>query len=286
MYLTGLNPLRIFDRRDISIKSKVSSAIKEIELHKRELENLRLRLEQRRRAFFETTVRAMQCKDISKASIYAKEWAELRKVSKVVYASELALTQVILRLESIVEIGDVIAHMSTAFKILRKVSKSVQGLLPSIDQASSEINSTLVETMAEMGSMAPTISLDLNTESGEELIEQARKYAEQRADELKRQLNLSPRVIMREAKEMGQKFPLLATDDYIDDIPIGTLYSQVGERETEEKVLSYALNHNGSVDVNDASISLRIPSDEVENAMLKLISEGKIKLNGGGEDKD
>ena len=112
-YLPPGAPLRVFGlRREDSIKPKIASTIKEIEYHRRELETLRGRLEQRRRTLFDTTVRAMVSRDQSKASVYANEWAELRKVGKVVYASELALTQVVLRLESIVDVGDVMSHMT------------------------------------------------------------------------------------------------------------------------------------------------------------------------------
>src|SRR5712692_6596241 len=111
MYLSARAPLRFIGlAREENVKPKIASTIKEIELHRRELENLRAKLEQRRKGLFDTTVRAMISKDKSKAAVYANEWSELRKVGKVVYASELALTQVVLRLESIVDVGDVMMH--------------------------------------------------------------------------------------------------------------------------------------------------------------------------------
>jgi len=181
------DPLKLLGlRSDDNLKPRIASAIKEIELHRRELENLRVKLDQRRKSLFETTMKSMMTKDNSKAAVYANEWAELRKVGKVVYASELALTQVVLRLESIVDVGDVMMHLGMAFKVLRKVNKTVQGLVPSLDQASSEINTALTETLAEMGNVSPSVSLNIQTESGEELVEQARKLAEERAEEMKR----------------------------------------------------------------------------------------------------
>ncbi len=186
---------------DENVRPKVASTIKEIELHRRELENLRSRVEQRRKQLYDTTVKAMVAKDRSKAVVYANEWAELRKVGKVVYASELALTQVILRLESIVDVGDVMSHLSMAFKVLRRVNKTVQGLVPSLDQASSEITNTLTETMAEMSSMSPNFSMNVSTESGEELVEQARKFAELRAEEMKQTLG-SPSIDIRRPEEL------------------------------------------------------------------------------------
>jgi hypothetical protein len=37
-----------------------------------------------------------------------------------------------------------------------------------------------------MGNVSPSVSLNIQTESGEELVEQARKLAEERAEEMKR----------------------------------------------------------------------------------------------------
>ena len=288
--MSARSPLRFIGiGREENVKPKISSTIKEIELHRRELENLRVKLEQRRKTLFDTTVRAMIAKDRSKAQVYANEWSELRKVGKVVYASELALTQVILRLESISDVGDVMAHMSMAFKVLRKVNKTVQGLVPSLDQASSDINSALTETMAEMGNVSPSISLNVHTESGEELVEQARKLAEDRAEEMKLTLGVSARQVQKSTEGLDMRVPILATGDEEDEevAMLGTIYrSQPQVEDSEEQVLQYAAIHNGDVDITDASTVLKMPPDDVEQAMLKLMSEGKVKINeNGGGDK-
>ncbi|HZW85711.1 MAG TPA: hypothetical protein VFE91_07420 [Nitrososphaerales archaeon] len=272
-------PLRLLGiGREENVKPKIASTIKEIELHRRELENLRSRLEQRRKSLYDTTVRAMAARDRSKATVYANEWAELRKVGQVVYASELALTQVVLRLESIVDVGDVMLHMSAAFKVLRKVNKTVQGLVPSLDQASSDINSALNETIAEIGQVSPTISLDIRTESGEELVEQARKLAEERAEEMKQSLSVTPRM-MRQADLVDPRVPLLegGGEDEEEDAFLGTIYKPQPQPDAEEQVLRYAAIHSGNVDISDASSVLKMPSDDIELAMIKLISEGRVK---------
>lgn len=266
-------------RRAESVRPKIASTIKEIELHRRELENLRSKLEARRRSLFDTTVKAIMSKDRSKATVYANEWAELRKVGRVVYASELALTQVTLRLESIVDVGDVMAHMSMAFKVLRRVNKTVQGLVPSLDQASSEISDTLTETMAEMGNVSPTISLNIQTESGEELVEQAKRLAEQRADEMKQNLGMPQLRVENLADDLERRVALLALgDDNEDSSPLGVLYAPPEDPQAEAQVLQYAAIHNGSVDISDASTVLRLPSDDIEQAMIKLLNEGKLKV--------
>jgi len=286
--LSARAPLRFIGiGREENVKPKISSTIKEIEFHRKELENLRVKLEQRRKALFDTTVKAMMTKDQSKANVYANEWSELRKVGKVVYASELALTQVVLRLESILDVGDVMYHMSMAFKVLRKVNKTVQGLVPSLDQASSDINSALTETMAGMENISPAISLNIQTETGEELVEEARKLAEERAEEMKRSLSASPMHLQLRGYEQSSRVPLLATGEDDDESAIlGTVYKPRPAEETEEQVLQYAAIHNGNVDITDASTVLKMPSDEVEQAMLILMAQGKVKVNDlGGSEK-
>ena len=281
-------PLRFIGiGREESVKPKIASTIKEIEFHRKELENLRVRLEQRRKSLFDTTVKAMMTKDQSKATVYANEWSELRKVGKVVYASELALTQVVLRLESILDVGEVMFHMSMAFKVLRKVNKTVQGLVPSLDQASSDINSALTETMAGMENISPSISLSIQTETGEELVEEARKLAEERAEEMKRSFGASPLHVQLRGYEQSSRVPLLATaDDDEESAILGTVYKPRPVEESEEQVLQYAAIHNGNVDITDASTILKMPSDEVEQAMLTLMAQGKVKVNDlGGSEK-
>ena len=274
-------PLRFIGLgREENVKPKIASTIKEIEFHRKELENLRVKLEQRRKSLFDTTVKAMMTKDEPKANVYANEWSELRKVGKVVHASELALTQVVLRLESILDVGDVMFHMSMAFKVLRKVNKTVQGLVPSLDQASSDINSALSETMAGMENLSPSISLNIQTESGEELVEQARKLAEERAEEMKLSLSASPLHLHLRGYEQGPRVPLLATgEDDEESAVLGTVYKPRPAQDMEEQVLQYAAIHNGSVDITDASTVLKLPSDEVEQAMLTLMAQGKVKVN-------
>ena len=281
-------PLRFIGiGREENVKPKIASTIKEIEFHRKELENLRVKLEQRRKSLFDTTVKAMMTKDQSKATIYANEWSELRKVGKVVYASELALTQVVLRLESILDVGDVMFHMSMAFKVLRKVNKTVQGLVPSLDQASSDINSALTETMAGMENVSPSISLNIQTETGEELVEEARKLAEERAEEMKRSLGASPMHLQLRGYEQNSRVPLLAAGEDDDESAIlGTVYKPRPVEETEEQVLQYAAIHNGNVDITDASTVLKMPSDDVEQAMLTLMAQGKVKVSDlGGSEK-
>jgi division protein CdvB (Snf7/Vps24/ESCRT-III family) len=282
--LAQLGPLKLLGfKRDGNYKAKISLALKQIEFHLKELDNLKSRLTERRQRLFDVTVRALQDNNKARATVYANEHTELRRVIKVVETSELALMQVTLRLQSITDIGDVMVHINSAFKIMKQVSRTVQGLVPALDNASQEINSTLTETMAEIGQLSPSLSVGI-TDSSEELIEQARKYAEEQADELKRDIQLSPTNFEEHIESVSEKTPLLATEDGREDNSIlGVIYSSPKAAKVDEEIFRYAVSREGAVDVSQASTALGIPPDEVEHSVLKLLAEGKVRLVKAGE---
>jgi len=278
--LATISPLKLLGgRKEGDYKSKISSAVKEIEIQRRELETLKGRLSERRQKLFESTVRSVQEKNNSKANVYANEHAEVKKTMKVVEASELALMQVSLRLQSIMEIGDAMSHMTVAFKSLKGVSKTMGEYVPALDATSATINSALTETMAQMGQISPTIQVDIHNENAEDLVEQARKFADEQAEKLKQSLHVMPSKFKADLSVVEDRIPILATgDDYEEESPVlGTLFSNRTDPKVENEVLSYATAHNGIIDVSETSIRLGIPQDEVEQSMIRLVAQGKVK---------
>jgi len=275
-------------RKNEDHKSKVLNAIRSLEFHRKELENLKVRLAERRQRLFDMTVKAIQEKDRPKAGVFANEHTEMIKVIKVVTTSELALTQVMLRMQSITEIGDAMVHMNQAFKTMRDVSRTMQDFGPALETASQDISNTLTETMARMGQIAPTMSFDITTQNSEDLVEEARRYAEEQAQKMKDDLMLVP-AKFEETIQDPEKTPVLATGDDDDDDEsdgkgfLGVVYSAPREEKVQAEVLKYAVNHSGAVDVNRASATLGIPCDEIEHSMLKLLAEGKVRLTSSGE---
>jgi division protein CdvB (Snf7/Vps24/ESCRT-III family) len=266
--------------KDGEYKGKIVTALKEIELQRRELDGVKLRLSERRQKLFDSTVKAIQEKNNAKANIYANERAEVIKTIKVVETSELALTQVFLRLESIMEIGDAMVHMTSALKSLKAVSKTMEEFLPALDATSASINNTLTETMAQMGHITPVVSIDVRTENAAELVEQARKFAEDQSETLKQRLNVVPSMFEQEMRQSEDRIPILTTgDDYEEEESptLGTIFTRASDPRVESEVLKYASSHDGVVDVSETSSTLGIPLDEVEQSTIRLVAQGKVK---------
>ncbi|MGA2198906.1 MAG: hypothetical protein ABSG45_03110 [Nitrososphaerales archaeon] len=265
-------------KKEGDYKNKIVLALKEIEIQRRELEGLKVRLSERRQRLFDSTVRALQEKNKSKANVYANEHTELRKTIRIVEASELALTQVSLRLQSIMEVGDAMIHVGAAFKSLKSVSKTMEGFVPALDATSASINNTLTETMAQMGQISPGITVDVHTENAEELVEQARKFAEEQAEQLKRSLHVMPSRYEQEIHQTDDHIPILATgDDGEENVVLGTIFGPPNNPKVEGEVLRYATAHDGVIDISETSMSLGIPQDEVEHSMIRLVAAGKVK---------
>ncbi|MDG6921865.1 MAG: hypothetical protein JRN67_01070, partial [Nitrososphaerota archaeon] len=114
-------PLGVFssDDSDKALKDKIGTAIRQVDVQRKELEQLRYRLEERRKSMFDLTVRAIEKNDEMRARVLAGEHIELQKIGKVVNASELALLHISVRLETIRDVGDIMYVLTNAFKAVR-----------------------------------------------------------------------------------------------------------------------------------------------------------------------
>ena len=276
-----MDPMRLIKRGrgGGDFKGRLAIALREIEAQRKELDAMKARLSVRRQKLFETALIALQEKNKPKADVYTAEHAEVTKVAKIVDASELALTQVTLRLQSIDEIGDAMYHMDTAFRSLKVVSKEMEGVIPALDAASADINTTFMETMARMGQITPSLNIDIKSENSEEVVEQARRFADEASSRMMDSLNMMPGKFEEQlSKTSSERTPLLASGDGDEEPSIlGTVYSSPSDAKVEYEVLNYAATHEGAMDVSKTSQQLGIPQDLVERTMIHLVAEGKVK---------
>lgn len=269
-----------FLNKNQGLKKKLILASKRIEFHKREVVNLRFRLESRRQSIFDKTVKSLENRDEETAKILSGELAEVKKVLQVVKSSELALSQIIIRLESIRDVGDVFENMNNSFDIMRGINKSVSGVVPSLENATEEVNNTLTETLANLGNLSPSISLDLKHEDGHELFEKAKRFAEEKAMETHDVLPTS----LLDAKgdtllEKASKIALLANGEPADEneFKVTMLSQPKKDNPLDNKVYNYIMNKNKRLNVLDAATALNVSSDEIEKVVFKLVSEGRLK---------
>lgn len=266
-------------KKEEDIRTKVSDAIRKLEYHRREVETLRHRLEDRRVKLFDFIVYSVQRQERDRATVYANEHVEVKKIIRVLMTCELALTQVILRLESIRDIGDAMKEMGHAFSVIKGVGQVLSGLSTDVMNVQQDIQNTLTETMAELGQVAPTLTIDVNTSSGEEIVEEALRYLEGEiaSKELPEPVNVAPDL---NAFDRVRRTALLAAGDDEEDPFKIDVYQSKRSEPLEEAVSNYVNSKGGRLNVYEAAVALNAPLDDVEKVVLKLVNEGRIKVSG------
>ncbi len=280
---------------DNNLKEKISHTIREIEVQRKDLERLRSRLEERRSAMFNSTVKAIEKSDELRARVFSGEHTELQKVTRVVNASELALLQIIVRLETLRDVGDVTFVLSRAFNEVKKITKSIQNLAPNLEASAKEINRAFIDLLAELGILTPDISVALS-DTPEEIYEKAEKLIGQKTleiselpksiEELKNSegatiLENTKRVALLACGEGQDELGLEENQDFKPSLFIGgkiendhlAFVAAVAKVDPEIAVRSY-IREKGTerIDVIDCSTQLNLPVDLVEQAYIRLLS--------------
>jgi len=193
----NLNLLRFLSfRNNSNNKSKFLSAIKEIEFHKKELSNIKLKLEHKNKRLLDYTVQSREQGDEARFNLYASEHVELKKVLNMVNSSELALSQILIRIESVMEVGNVVDKVSSALNSLHNISSDVLRVKPALEDTSQEVNDTLSSMLLDLETISPDLNLSLQplSDEGNDLLNEIKKYAENKTLETVEQASstLSP----------------------------------------------------------------------------------------------
>jgi division protein CdvB (Snf7/Vps24/ESCRT-III family) len=120
---------------------------------------------------------------MDRATLYANELAELRKMSKIILFSKLSLEKVLLRLGTIKEIGELVVAMAPAVEVVRSIKSSLAGVLPDAEQELSELSELLNSLVVEAGQVTGQALTLEATEEAQKILEEAMAVAEQKMRE-------------------------------------------------------------------------------------------------------
>ena len=262
---------------DKNLKEKINLAIRQVEVQRKDVEQMRFRLDERRRTIFNAIVRAYEQQDEMRARVFSNEHVELQKVTRVVNASELALLHIVVRLETLRDVGDVMYALSSAFKEVKRIGKSIENLAPNLEAAASEINDSFTNILAELGVLTPNVSIALS-DTPQEIFDKAQQLIRERTSELGELPKSIEEMEVSEGAsilERTKKIALLASGDDSDEEENDEEFKPtilVGEESTDEEdpdraVRNYVYERgNDKIDVLDCSAQLNLPVDLVEQA--------------------
>ncbi len=166
------------------LKPRLDRAIRRIELQIQKLDKASERFSQRDKSIFAKIVEAYTQHDMARANILANELAEIRKMEKMIMHARLALEQIVLRLSTVSELGDIVTTLAPAVSVLRKVRGGMAMIFPEAERELGEIGDLLNGIIIEAGqTTGSTINFETANEDAQRILNEAATVAEQRIKE-------------------------------------------------------------------------------------------------------
>ena len=165
------------------LKHKIDLAKTRLKMQVDRLDQITTRLMERDKKVFEKVVDAFIKHEMDRATLYANELAELRKMGKIILFSKLSLEKVLLRLETIRDVGDLMVAMAPVIGVVRAVKSGLAGILPDAERELGELADVLGGLVADAGELtghSPTLEA---SEEAQKILEEAMAIAEQRMRE-------------------------------------------------------------------------------------------------------
>jgi division protein CdvB (Snf7/Vps24/ESCRT-III family) len=168
----------------VPLRQKITKTIFNLSRVQKKLDSSHTRMEQKEKSIFNKCVKAQQSKNSLRAAMYANECAEIRKMTKSIVMGQLALEQVVLRLETVKDFGDVAVEAVPALNVIRSVSAHLSGIFPEISyqlgSIGSELNNLILEVGGTTGMSWDVVS---SGEEAEKILEEAMTVAGQKMKE-------------------------------------------------------------------------------------------------------
>ena len=166
------------------LKPRLEQAVRSIQLQMNKLDIASQRFQERDRMIFSKVVDAYSKHDMDHAKIYANELAEIRKMSKMLMHAKMALEQIVMRLSTVTELGDIVVTLAPAMGVIRNVRAGLATALPEAERELGDISTTLSGILVDAGQSG---GLSLNFESANEdaqkILSEAAVVAEQKVKE-------------------------------------------------------------------------------------------------------
>ncbi|MCL4436774.1 MAG: Snf7 family protein [Thaumarchaeota archaeon] len=168
------------------LKPKIIEAERLIKVQMSHIDQALARIASRDAAIFQRVVSSLQKKDIQRAALYANELSEVRKLGKLVTQAKLALEQVVLRLDTIQDIGDAVTVISPVMSVVRSVGSDLTNIMPNAQGEIGEINNILSDILVNAGSLSGErqINTETSSEEADRILDEASSLAEERMRDL------------------------------------------------------------------------------------------------------
>jgi len=192
---------------DKSMRDRITAAVFRLKTQQNKLELASLKMQQRDKELFKKCVDAQIAKDNARASMYAEECAEIRKIAKVTLHCQLAIERAMFRLEAVQEFGDIAFHMAPVANVIHSLRTQISGVMPEVSYELGLVGETLNDIVMEAGDATGTsYKPELTSQEAQRILTEASAIAEQRMKEKFPELP-APATAQVDQERSSQPFP-------------------------------------------------------------------------------
>ncbi|MGH9909430.1 MAG: Snf7 family protein [Nitrososphaerales archaeon] len=165
------------------LRPRLDSASNRLQAQIQKMDNMLAKMREKDSTLFRKIVDAMQKHDVDAGKVLSNELAEVRKVTKLLSHTRMALEQVHLRLSTIHDVGDAVVALAPAVGALKTVKIGLAKFMPDaeneIGDMSSMLGNLLVDTL-QGGNFV--FQNDVSGEEVEKILAEASAVAEKNVD--------------------------------------------------------------------------------------------------------
>jgi len=241
----------------VPLKDRIMQARSRLAIQKDRLESMASKIQQKDRDLFQRCVGAEMSNDMAHARLYANECAEVRKIAQVVLSSQLALEKVILRLDTVLEFGELMTDMRPIVGVVQETKGRISGIVPHVASELEQINSMLSDLSIETGPVIEgPAQAETTSEEARKVLDESSAIAAERVEQTFPKL---PEVTIQHKNVEEQ--PLLAAGP---------------EPDVEGRLYKFIRDHQGNLHISEAAFALGESPTRIKEAVDRLASEGKI----------
>ena len=161
-----------------SMRERVDLAVRRIQMQITTLDSTSSRLAQKDQKMFDQVQSALKSHDPSKATVIANELVQIRGMARMVKQSKLAFEQIMIRLNTLRDLGDVVVTLQPAISVIRSIKPHVAATIPEAEGGISELSGLLNSIMAEASPGPSTSNIDTSGDVAEDILTEASAVAE------------------------------------------------------------------------------------------------------------
>ncbi len=266
------------------LKRSIIEIITRLKDQKTRLEEVIRRLRDRHSELFHQAVKAWSKGDVAKATIYANEVAEIRKIVKNLLSAVLALEQVIIRLDTIRELEDVGITLRITLPVLEALKGEIKNVVPDV---AIELESVIMQARSIVSSTetppAREPMFEVASSETKKILNEVKALAELRVREL---LPEVPKDLLSNIKEKEKKVKVekrgvekkkqqKQQSNQVIKVKV-TPKKKINLNELEKKLIDYIVSHGGFLDVEEVTKSLGASKEDVMLAIENLKKKGQI----------